>query len=123
MSDQRPPLWVSHSSMVTRNLDQTEAFLLAIGCRKIFRGDEVAVLEVRGGTHIVVEPDDKHTPGDVSFDLMVEDIDATYAAFTEAGHDVTELSRGKIHDWFHVTDPAGNRFKINSTHVPDHDAV
>lgn len=123
MTEPRPSLWLGHTSFRTTKLDETEAFLKQIGCRHIFRGDEVAVVEIRGGTHIVAALDPDHVPGDVDFDLMVEDLDGTHASFLAQGLDVTELERGKIHDWFYVTEPGGSRIKFNSTHVPDHDAV
>ena len=118
----RPPVWVGHVTLHSRDLDATESFLVAIGMRKIFKGDGVAVLELRGGTHVVVLPDGA-VPGTAEFDLMVEDLDATWKEYTAAGFAVSEIERGRIHDSFHVTEPGGNRILVNSTHVPDHDLV
>lgn len=120
---QRPPVWIGHVSLRTRDLDGSEKFMTAIGLRPIFRGEDVSVLELRGGTHLVLLPDDAASPVDADFDFMVEDIDATYARFAEQGFEVTDMARGEIHDSFYVTEPGGNRIVVNSTHVPDHDAV
>ena len=119
---ERPPVWVGHVTLHTRDLDATEAFLVTIGMRKIFKREDIAVLELRGGTHVVVQPDDD-VPDIAEFDLMVEDVDATWKDYSDQGLTVTEIERGTIHDTFYVSEPGGNRFQVNSTHVPDHDAV
>ncbi|MEJ2089908.1 MAG: VOC family protein [Gammaproteobacteria bacterium] len=120
---QRPPVWVGHVTLRTRDLDASEAFMKNMGLRSMFRSDEVAVLELRGGTHLVLLPDESAAPGDAYFDLMVEDVDAARAAFEAQGLEVSAMERGEIHDSFRVTEPGGNRIAVNSTHVPDHDAV
>lgn len=120
---QRPPVWIGHVSLPTRALDATETFMKQIGLRPIFRNDEVAVLELRGGTHLVLTLDEKASSNDAEFDFMVEDIDETYADFVKQGYEVTKIERGRIHDSFRLTEPGGNRVVVNSTHVPDHDAV
>ena len=122
MADARPPVWVGHVTLHTTDLDASEAFLETIGMRKIFRGDTVAVLELRGGTHVVVLPDGE-VPERAGFDLMVEDLDATWADYEARGFAVSAIERGDIHDSFHVTEPGGNRIVVNSTHVPDHELV
>ena len=118
----RPPVWVGHVTLHSRDLDATEDFLVEIGMRKIFKGEEVAVLELRGGTHVVVLPDGD-VPEIAEFDLMVEDVDATWKAYSEGGLEVTDIERGRIHDSFYVSEPGGNKIVVNSTHVPDHDLV
>ncbi len=118
----RPPVWVGHVTLHSRDLDGTEDFLVEIGMRKIFKGDGVAVLELRGGTHVVVLPDGE-VPETAAFDLMVEDLDAAWKEYSAAGLSVTEIERGRIHDSFHVSEPGGNKIVVNSTHVPDHDLV
>lgn len=119
----RPPLWIGHVDLHSNDLDATEQFLIDIGMRPIFSGDDVRVLELRGGTHIVVLPS-KHTKEmTASFDLMIEDIDVTYKNFQSLGFTVSELARGTIHDSFYVTEPGGNKIQVNSTHIPDHSAV
>ncbi len=122
-TEQRPPVWVGHVDIRTTKLDETEEFFKTVGLRSVFRGDEVAVLEFRGGTHIVVIKDDTAEPTDATFDLMVEDLDKTYAEFKSLDLDVSEVSEGAIHNSFYVTEPGGNRMVVNSTHVDDHSLV
>lgn len=121
--DQRPPVWVGHVDLRSANLDDTEGFFKQVGLRPVFRGDDVAVLEFRGGTHIVVIRDPESEPCEASFDLMVEDVDSAYAEYQALGFEVSEMSEGRIHNSFYVTEPGGNRILVNSTHVEDHALV
>ena len=50
-------------------------------------------------------------------DFMVENLDATHAAFLEQGLSPTTISRGRIHDDFLLSEPGGNTFRFNSSHV------
>lgn len=94
-----------------------------LGMRGIFRGDEVAVLELRGGTHLVLIEDAQAEPGQADFDLMVEDIDAAYADFSAREFQVSEMREGRIHNSFTLTEPGGHQIEVNSTHVADHAGV
>lgn len=122
-TQERPPLWIGHVTLRTRTLSESEAFMKQIGMRGIFRGEEVAVLELRGGTHVVLIEDDAAEPGQADFDLMVEDLDKTYADFQALGFELSDVQQGKIHNSFTVTEPGGNRIAVNSTHVRDYTAV
>ena len=64
---------------------ETSRFMQLIGMRPIFENDEIAVLELRGGTHLVVTANAESELLRGSFDLMVEDLDATHAHFTGLG--------------------------------------
>ena len=82
-------------------------------------GDEFAVLEMRGGTHLVLtsDPDSNLVKG--SFDLMVDDLDATHARFSELGLGPGDIDRGQIHDCFELREPGGSLITFNSSHVGD----
>ena len=89
--------------------------------RDISKGDYFGVLELRGGTHLVLSRA-KATiePGrEGPFDLMVDDIDAARAEFTRTGVTATEVERGRIHDTFHIEGPSGYRFVVTSSHAGD----
>ncbi|MEM8769092.1 MAG: VOC family protein [Pseudomonadota bacterium] len=116
----RPPVWIGHVALKTPDLDASANFMETVGLRPIFRGDEVVVLELRGGTHLILQPGEA---GSAEFDFMVEDLDASHTAMAGSGYTVSEIERGRIHDTFRVTEPGGNVIRVNSTHVPDHDAV
>ena len=112
---ERPAAWVGHVVVAASDIAESAAFYLALGMRQVEQNDRVAVLELRGGTHLVVV-EGEPTPG-ASFDLMVEDLDRTHAEWTSAGLEPSPIERGRIHDKFRVTDPAGTVVEINSTHV------
>jgi len=117
--DPRPPVWVGHIQLTTDRLDDSHDFMLKLGMRPIFKGEEVAVLELRAGTHLVLAAREEITPGPASFDLMVEDLDATHRELEAKGLYPSAISRGRIHDSFTVRSPSGHEIKFNSTHVSE----
>lgn len=119
MPDERPPVWVGHVALRTQVLDDTETFMEQIGMRKVFRGDDVAILELRGGIHIALIRDAEAEPAQAGFDLMVEDLDAVHADYADLGLPVSDIERGNIHDSFVVTEPGGSTIVVNSSHVTD----
>ena len=54
---------------------------------------------------------------------MVENVDESHESYRGEGLDVSEITRGEIHDSFYLTDPSANRITVNSTHVDDHSLV
>ena len=117
--DSRPPVWVGHVTMASSRLEESWELMIQLGMRPIFRGDEVGVLELRGGTHLVLLPTEQKLSGLAPFDLMVEDLDATHKQLGEAGLSPSEIERAKIHDSFTIRDPSGLDVQFNSTHVSD----
>jgi catechol 2,3-dioxygenase-like lactoylglutathione lyase family enzyme len=114
---------VGHIALRTAALDASEAFMCDLGMRPIFHGDDVSVLELRGGTHLVLLHDTEATPEEAGFDLMVEDLRATRQGLLKRGVDVSDIESGRIHDSFQAVEPGGNRITFNSTHVEDYGRV
>jgi hypothetical protein len=87
--------------------------------REVERNPHVAVLELRGGTHLVLLPGEVSPARDedVPFDLMVDDLDTAHAAWDDRGMQPSTIERGRIHDSFSVTDPDGRVLTVNSSHV------
>lgn len=115
--DERPPVWVGHVSMRTNVLDQSHAFMIALGLRPVGKFEDVAVLELRGGTHLVLLRTDQPLSGTAPFDLMVEDLEATHERLTEIGLSPLPIVSGRIHRSFTVRDPSGQDVAFNSSHV------
>ena len=115
--DERPPVWVGHVAMYTGLVDESSKFMQLIGMRLIASGDEFAVLELRGGTHLVLTSDSDSNLVKGSFDLMVDDLDATHARFSELGLGPGDIERGQIHDCFELREPGGTPITFNSSHV------
>jgi catechol 2,3-dioxygenase-like lactoylglutathione lyase family enzyme len=119
MGDQRPSVWVGHVTVPVTDLARSTAFWTGLGMRAVEQNPAVTVLELRGGTHLVLHPAEvAPIPGsEVGFDLMVEDLVATHAAWTTAGLAPSAIGHGRIHDWFTVADPDGWVLTVNSSHV------
>jgi len=105
--------------MHTRQLDESSKFMQLVGMRLIASGDAFAVLELRGGTHLVLTTDPHSKLIKADFDLMVEDLEATHARFTELELNPGEIERGQIHDCFELREPGGTIITFNSSHVGD----
>jgi hypothetical protein len=85
--------------------------------REIERNESIVVLELRGGTHLVLLPGAPSAGADAPFDLMVEDLEATHAEWKRIGLDVSPIERGRIHSAFVLRDPDGTAVTVNSSHV------
>ena len=46
--NKRPDVWIGHVRMPTPKMEESHAFMQEIGMRPIFKGETVAVLELRG---------------------------------------------------------------------------
>lgn len=117
--DARPALAVAHVVLETNRLDESVAFMRSIGLRSIFEGPETSVLELRGGTHLILIRTDSVPGGDASFDLMVDDLQATHRRFVALGLAPSSIeARPSIgHEVFTVREPAGHRITIFSSHA------
>ena len=113
---ERPPVWIGHAVLTVSDLGRSTQWWTGIGMREVERNEHVVVLELRGGTHLVLVPGTPDT-GDAPFDLMVDDLDATHDAWSDLGVDVSDISRGHIHNAFTATDPDGYVVTVNSSHV------
>jgi len=117
--DPRPRVWVGHVVLPTSDIHATRGFMLKLGMRAIADGDEFAVLELRGGTHLVLLPSEESASGAAPFDLMVDDLVSTHREFHAIGLKPSPIQKGKIHDSFTVAAPSGHTVTFNSTHVSD----
>jgi glyoxalase/bleomycin resistance protein/dioxygenase superfamily protein len=116
--DPRPPVWVGHVVLETDRLEETAQFMLKLGMRPIVQRPEVAVLELRGGTHLVLLPRPEVIAGDAPFDLMVDDLHQTHKALLDLGLAPTPVERmSPEHEGFTVREPAGHVITFYSNHV------
>jgi hypothetical protein len=119
ITDQRPPVAVGHVRINVVDVAAAARWLETAGLRPIVTREELAVLELRGGTHVVVRRGDSPPERGAAapFDLMVDDIDAAHRDYTAKGLSPTAIRRGRIHDAFEVPGPDGWTFTINSSHA------
>ncbi len=116
--DLRPPVWVGHVVLETNRLEETAQFMRNIGLRPIVQRPDVAVLELRGGTHLVLVAKPEAVAGEASFDLMVEDLQATHQHFIGLGLAPTPIETvSDNHERFLVREPGGSLISFFSNHV------
>ena len=118
-TDKRPPVAVGHVRLIVKDVGAAARWLETVGLRPIVTQGELAVLELRGGTHVVVRnAGEPPQPGAVApFDLMVDDVDAAHRDYAEKGLEPTAIRRGRIHDSFELPGPDGWLFTVNSSHA------
>ncbi len=115
----RPAVWTGHLVVHGTDPARSSAFYANLGMRTVAVMGDVAVMELRGGTHLVVRKDPAARGAPAGFDLMVEDLDATHRAWASKGLAVSEITRDErgIHRIFTVSDPDGNAIVVNDSHV------
>ena len=118
-NDLRPPVWVGHVVLETDCLAESAQFMRTIGMRPVYEGPEVAIFELRGGTHLILMAKGEVVPGDATFDLMVEDLHATHQRFVSLGFAPTPIEAMPTidHELFRVREPAGHLITFFSNHV------
>jgi len=118
-NDQRPPVAVGHVRLNVTDVDAAARWLETVGLRPIVTMEALAVLELRGGTHVVVrQAEQPPAPGaGAPFDLMVDDVDAAHRDYAEKGLSPSPIRRGRIHDSFDLAGPDGWAFIVNSSHA------
>ena len=103
--------------MTVPDPDASKAFFVAAGMRDVSPGSDIAILELRGGTHLILSkggPDDDLT---AAFDLMVDNVDASHAAFTELGLGPSPITDTRFHRSFTLQEPGGHDIIVHSSHV------
>ena len=119
--DGRPPVAIGHVSLTVSDVGQATRFFETVGMRLIHLGETIAVLELRGGTHLVVKPaDGPIVPGSkATFDLMVDDIGAARKDYAALGMEPSTMEASRVHEWFTVRGPDGYEITITSSHASD----
>ncbi|MDH3307018.1 MAG: hypothetical protein OEO77_05820 [Acidimicrobiia bacterium] len=112
--NQLPRFGIGHVSMAAADVYLLADFYTAIGMRLVVNMGRMAILELRGGTHLILRDGE---PGTATLDLIVDDIDGTHAELEAAGADPSTIQRGNPHDRFVAKDPEGNTLVVNSNHA------
>src|SRR5260370_38857711 len=96
--DETPPVAVGHVRLPATDVTAAERWLQSVGLRPIFADDGLAVLELRGGTHVVVRRSEQPPPtgSAAPFDLMVDDIEAARRDHAANRLGPSEISRRPI---------------------------
>lgn len=119
--DPRPGVAIGHVDLLITDVPQAVNYFVQLGMRPIHHDHEFAVLELRGGTHLVLENPE---PGNTvafgqtpPFDLMVDDIQAEHQRSEELGMNPSEIETGRIHDNFYLEGPDGYKLRVTSSHT------
>lgn len=119
--DQRPELAIGHVELLVSNVPKAVNYFVQLGMRHIHHDHEFAVLELRGGTHLVLEnPEagEQVAPGQTPpFDLMVDNLQATHQHSEELGMKPSKIETGRIHDNFYLEGPDGYKIRVTSSHT------
>ncbi len=118
-SDPRPDVAIGHIRLDVNDVTSEYGFFLKHGMREILKRDNFAILELRGGTHLILQKAEEQVDSGMRtpFDLMVDDIDSAHSKYVDDGLKTSEIERGTIHDSFTVTTPTGYVIPVNSSHV------
>jgi hypothetical protein len=114
-----PMLAAGHLLLAANDVAKTASFLERLGLMSIVVRPGFAVLELRGGTHVVVQKAEQPVePGSSpGFDLMVDDVEAMRERCLALGADPSPIEVGDIHSSFAITDPSGQRIDVVSSHT------
>jgi hypothetical protein len=119
--DLRPLYAFGHVEMNVKDIKKSGDYFLKIGLREVVLEETFIILEVRGGTHLIIAPTSTPVPEGTKapFDLMVDDIPTIHQRFTELDLNPTEIKDNGIHTSFTVIEPGGHKVTVNSSHATD----
>ncbi len=112
--DPRPRFGIGHMAITAAEIDTLTDFYTAIGMRLVVNMGRMSIVELRGGTHLVIQSGES---GVSTLDLIVDDIDGTRTVLEAQGASPSVIQRGNPHDRFIATDPEGNTLIVNSNHA------
>ena len=117
--DERPVFAIGHVRLPVEDVTAAHDFFARHGLRSILKKPEMAILELRGGTHLILNRAEQpiEDGAKAPFDFIVDDVDQVWQRFTDDGVHVTDIERGNIHDLFHITGPSGYWIRISSSHA------
>jgi catechol 2,3-dioxygenase-like lactoylglutathione lyase family enzyme len=129
----KPPVGVGHMALTVADVEASHRFYTTLGLRIIGRADDMSILELRGGTHLLLfqrggpsagaeSPFDQAAPG--AIDLMIEgrtfeELDTYRAALIAGGVQPDPISDKRYfgHYIFKTRDPDGNEVTVSTSHA------
>lgn len=120
-SGERPPIAIGHVTLRVADMARATAFYAELGLRPVIENPSMAILELRGGTHLMLFKA-KRAPkvGAVrSFDFMVDEVETLRTRLAKSGVETTEPADDEVsgHRWFQARDPDGHLLNIYSDHT------
>lgn len=119
--DPRPDVWIGHVVLGVPDVKATADFMVKLGMRPLDLEERIAILELRGGTHLILLPGELPVEEGASapFDLMVDDLEPARKRYADLGLGPSEVQSNRNHRFFTLVEPGGHKVTVNSTHVSD----
>lgn len=118
--DTRPTVAIGHVQLLVSDVSTATDFFIKLGLRYIHQSEDIAMLELRGGTHLILKQTKRYimTAGTKApFDLMVDNIVATRNACVSNGIYPSPIENDQVHQWFVISGPDGYLITIISSHT------
>ena len=128
-----PPLAVGHLTLTVADLEASYRFYVDLGLRSFDKRDDMAILELRGGTHLLlfkrggpIGQDDGPFAGAkaASIDLMLAgrsraELEALRDRLVDRGHSPDPIPDRQFfgHHLFTAKDPDGNEVTVSTSHA------
>lgn len=123
MSDDRPSAAIGHMDLPANDINESYDFYLKLGLRGVFCDDKLGIVELRGGTHLILRKE-PHADTPTTLDLMIPErgyraLEAYREGLTRAGLTPPEIPRETHfgHSVLTLKDPAGNEISIFNSHI------
>jgi catechol 2,3-dioxygenase-like lactoylglutathione lyase family enzyme len=138
MDNNLPAAAFGHFVMKVSDIDISYQFYTKLGLRPFGMYPGVAIIELRGGTHILLFSKSDELPSSLissqlgqrggtfneKLDLMIDaksraDLELYRMTLIEKGLSAEEIAKDKIfgHDYFQLADPDGNGITIYTSHT------
>lgn len=118
---ERPSVAIGHVTLRVSDIARSTEFYGRLGLRAIVEKPGLAILELRGGTHLLLFKARSKPRRRVirSFDFMVDDADALRDELTSSGIVPGDLREDRLsgHRMFDLADPDGHVITILSDHT------
>ena len=114
-----PGAAIGHVVLQVSKLPKSVDFYRALGLRLVSTTEQLAILELRGGTHLLLFPSKKRKNNQAGFDLIVKNLGKHHKKLTSLGFELSPIRNDERsgHDMFDVRDPDGLSINILSDHT------
>jgi catechol 2,3-dioxygenase-like lactoylglutathione lyase family enzyme len=120
-SSERPAIAIGHVTLKVSDVVRSAEFYKTLGLRAIVEREAIAILELRGGTHLLLFKGRSNGRRRVlrTFDFMVDDADAFRDDVTSRGIETSAVRDDRLsgHRMFELTDPDGHVVTVLSDHT------
>ena len=140
MNNNLPAAAFGHFVLKVDDIDISYQFYAKLGLRPFGRFPDLAIIELRGGTHILLFSKHDELPSSLSsshlgqrgapsnerLDLMIDgksksDLELYRTTLVEKGMSVDAIAQDRLygHDYFQLVDPDGNGITVYTSHRGD----